>query len=49
MNGNCILVPQANFSDEGFAKLSPLPRTIFILLYFTDRVVGLVGMPLSSL
>ena len=59
MNGSCILVPQANFSDGGFAKLDLLPRTIFLYLFyfiyfffffffFTGRVVGLVGLPLSS-
>ena len=29
MNGICVLVPQANFSDGGFAKLGPLPRSMF--------------------
>ena len=46
MNWICILVLQANFSDGGFAKLAPLPHTIFFIfiLFFTDRVVGLVGL-----
>ena len=54
MNGICILVPQANFSDGGFAKLAPLPRTFFFFFFFfflcsfTGRVVGLVGLPLFS-
>ena len=37
MNGICILVPQANFADGGFAKFAPLPRSIFfifILFFF---------------
>ena len=45
MNGICILVLQANFSDGGFAKLAPLPHTILYFYFiFTDRVVGLVGL-----
>ena len=37
MNGICILVLQANFSDGGFAKLAPLPHTIFfIFILFFD-------------
>ena len=52
MNGICILVPQENFSDGGFAKLTPFPRTIlffifFLFIIFTGRAVGLVGLPLS--
>ena len=34
MSRMCILVPQANFSDGGFAKLAHLARTIFFLFYF---------------
>ena len=34
MNGICILVPQANFSDGGIAKLAPLPHTIFLIFIF---------------
>ena len=34
MNGICILVPQANSSDGGFAKLAPLLRTVLFLFYF---------------
>ena len=33
MNGICFLVPQANLSDGGFAKLVPVPRTILFLFY----------------
>ena len=54
MNGICILVPQANLSDGGFAKLAPLPHPFFYLFIFffyfifvSGRVVGLVGLPLS--
>ena len=52
MSRMCILVPQANFSDGGFAKLAHLARTIFffyfILFVLYGRAVGLVGLPLSS-
>ena len=34
MNGICILVRQAKSSDGGFAKLAPLPCTVFILCFF---------------
>ena len=49
MNGICILVPQANFSDGGFAKLDTFPAPfIFLFFFFTGRVVGIAGLPLSS-
>ena len=52
MNGICILVPQANISDGGFAKLAPLRRTViflfYFILYFTVMDVGLVGLTLYS-
>ena len=51
MNGICILVPQANFSDGGFAKLATFPAPflfLFLFYFFTVRVVGIAGYPLSS-
>ena len=34
MNGICILVHQANFSEGGFAKLVPLPPSFFFFFFF---------------
>ena len=33
MNGICILVPQANITDGGFAKLAPLPCSFFFIIF----------------
>ena len=43
MNGICILVHQANFSEGGFAKLVPLPTPfffLFVLFYFFCSGLG---------
>ena len=41
MNGICILVHQANFSEGGFAKLVPLPTPFFFFCLILN--FGLVG------
>ena len=45
MNGICILVPQANFSDGGFAKLAPLPPLHFVFyFYLIFFIISLAGL-----
>ena len=34
VNGICILVHQANFSEGGFAKLVPIPTPFFFFFFF---------------
>ena len=41
MNGICILVHQANFSEGVFAKLVPLPTPVFVFFCLVLFLVGL--------
>ena len=49
MNGICILVHQANFSEGAFAKLVPLPTPFFFFFFFFFcRVGGLLHVFIFS-